>query len=168
MTLAILTVGLSGSGKSTLLKSIAKAHDLVYISPDDIVEARCGNPHDQSFRSEAGVQADWHTMMSCAMGMPVILDSTFVDTQKRRSKIEFLRRSLRVPRIIGIFFDVPLPVALERNQQRPFVVPAPIVRRQHEQLMACLPSEADGFDIVYRSEEIEQLLRVELRCRGKD
>lgn len=161
MVLALIGIGLAGSGKSTVLKALAKEYGMTYVSRDDIVEARCGNPHDQSFRSEAGVQADWHTLTSCAQGKPVVLDSTFVQKQKRCQKIHLLRTA-KAKRIVGIFFDTPLAIAQERNRARQFVVPPRILVRQYKELVAHPPCLEDGFDQLYRADELDTLKRNEL------
>jgi predicted kinase len=166
MVLAIMGIGLAGSGKSTVLKSLALAHGFTYVSRDDIVEARCGNPHDQSFRSEAGVQAEWNTRMACLSGTSVVLDSTFVELAKRRRQIAFLR-IVGALRVVGLFFDVPFALAREQNRSRTFVVSDAVLKRQNEHLTTDPPALEDGFDRIYRIHELETMKRIELGCSDR-
>lgn len=160
MTLAIMGIGLAGAGKSTALSLLADLHKLVYVSRDEIAKLRWGHPHDQEHREEVGEEADRDTERALREGRPVILDSTFVCVRKRREKIAFLREK-GATRVVGIFFDIPLSSASARNLARRFTVPADVLAEQYQKLMSDPPSLGDGFDGLYRSEEIARFRRTE-------
>lgn len=160
MTLAIIGIGLAGAGKSTALKHLAHLHNLVYISRDEIAYARWGHPHDQEHRDEVGQKADQDTEEALQQGRSVVLDSTFVCRQKRCAKIQFLREK-GATRVVGVFFDTPYRLAAARNVSRRFVVPADVLEEQQRKLERDPPTLTDGFDHLYRSEEIDKLRRME-------
>jgi predicted kinase len=161
MKRAFMGIGVAGSGKTTLLKPLAETHGLVYINTDTIAEQRFGHPHVQARREVIGGEADRLALAGLASGTSVVFDSTFVDIDKRRRKIHFLRER-GADRIIGIFFDTPFAIAQERNRARRFVVPSPVMEWQREQLTMHPPGIKDGFDRLYRFEELDDLERNEL------
>lgn len=162
MLLAIMGIGLAGAGKTTKLKSLAEEYGLAYVSRDELALQYCGHPHDQSVRTEINNRADAATMAALGKGQHVVIDSTFVDKQKRCSKIQYLRL-VGADRVVGVFFDVPFGTARKRNRQRKHAVPEGVIRDQFHKLTRDPPSLADGFDHLYRSSELDTLVRNELQ-----
>jgi len=156
MSIVIMGIGVAGSGKTTVLKGLADTYGFAYISRDTIAHALTGNPHDQSRRAEVANQANAKTLIAIAREKSVVLDSTFVDRDKRRQQITYLRR-LGAKRVVGIYFNTPFPEACRRNRERTFVVPFSIVCEQHEKLAHHPPSTEDGFDRLYLAAELEEL-----------
>lgn len=160
MQVALMGIGIAGAGKTTLLKALAQRHGFEYISRDNLAEELTGNPHDQGCRGTISNLADTAAVIAFARGRSVVLDSTFADSEKRCRKTLYLRM-VGADRVIGIIFDTPLAIASARNRARKFVVPESVIASQHRQLVAHPPSIADGFDRLYRAEEIAELERTE-------
>lgn len=156
MSVAIIAIGIPGSGKTTVLKPLAERYGLTYISRDDIREEILGDARDQSQNKAIWEEANRRTAASLARGMGVVLDATFVESWKRKDMISFLHEAGASP-IIGVYADVPLEVAKERNQGRDRIVPADVLEWMHRKLQSEPPSFEEGFDALIGLDEIEKL-----------
>lgn len=148
MKVAVMAIGLPGSGKTTLLKPLARTHSLVYINRDDIREELLGKAHEQSRNKEVWEEANRRTASALESGAGVVLDATFVERWKRQSMLSFLRAA-GAEAIFGIYFDVPLRTAQERNRGRELVVPDSVMEWMHQKLTAEPPRDTEGFDALY-------------------
>lgn len=154
MKTAVMAIGMPGAGKTTVLKPLAERYGFAYISRDDVREEFTGDARDQSRNREVWAEANRRTADALARGMPVVLDSTFVEKRKRREMIAFLRL-IGVDRIVGIYFDVPLEIAKARNEARDRTVPPAVMEWMHETLSEEGPSAEEGFDEIVRAEDAE-------------
>ena len=156
MSIAIIAIGIPGSGKTTVLKPLAERYGLTYINRDDIREEMLGDARDQSQNKAVWEEANRRTVASLAHSTSVVLDATFVESWKRKDMISFLHEAGASP-IVGVFADVPLEVAKERNQGRDRVVPDDVLEWMHKKIQSEPPSLEEGFDALIGLDEIETL-----------
>jgi predicted kinase len=156
MSVAIIAIGIPGAGKTTVLKPLAERYGLTYINRDDIREEILGDARDQSQNKAVWEESNRRTAASLAHGTGVVLDNTFVESWKRKDMISFLHEAGASP-IIGVFADVPLTIAKERNKGRDRVVPDDVLEWMHATLQKEPPSLAEGFDALIGLDEIEKL-----------
>lgn len=156
MSIAIIAIGIPGSGKTTVLKPLAERYGLTYINRDDIREEMLGDARDQSQNKAVWEEANRRTVASLAHSTGVVLDATFVESWKRKDMISFLHEAGASP-IVGVFADVPLEVAKERNQGRDRVVPDDVLEWMHKKIQSEPPSLEEGFDALIGLDEIETL-----------
>jgi predicted kinase len=145
MSIALMAIGLPGSGKTTLLAPFAEGHGFAYVNRDDIREEIFGDPREQSRNKEVWEEANRRTALALSEGRSVVLDSTFLESWKRRDMIEFLRAA-GASRVIGLVADAPYETALERNRSRDRVVPDEVMERMRATLAAEPPALEEGFD----------------------
>ena len=156
MSIAIIAIGIPGSGKTTVLKPLAERYGLTYINRDDIREEILGDARDQSRNKEIWEEANRRTNASLIHGTGVVLDATFVESWKRKDMISFLHEAGASP-IIGVFADVPLEVAKERNRGRDRIVPDDVLEWMYKKIQSEPPTLTEGFDALIGIDEIEKL-----------
>ncbi len=136
-------VGIPGSGKTTVAKS-QFAHAL-RASFDDVRLMLTGK-HFQP-RLEPIVEAVGLAIVEALFasapkkGYDVLLDATNLTRAKRRRYIAMAIQYGLVP--VAVFIKCDLDIALERNRQRPGVVPAQVVKRMFKNLEP--PATEEGF-----------------------
>ena len=151
----IMGIGIPGSGKTTFLKALAHAKNYIYISPDDIREKLLGDAADQSKDREVWVQAKRELTKRGADGKTVVFDATFSLKKDRKNFISFAR-TCGFKKIEGIFFNVPLAVAMKRNAGRARNVSQNVMERMHQNLLQSPPVLEEGFDVVRVKEFFSQ------------
>ncbi len=155
-----LMCGASGSGKSYFLSKFADdlfdKKDTMFISSDDVrAELFPGKEFDPSQNSdvwEGERSVKSRVARALSEGKHVVIDATFANRAQRYEFIQYAREH-GADRVEGIFIEVPLEIALERNGQRSdgkvagerLVDPAAI-RGMHRQLSELPPGITDGFD----------------------
>lgn len=159
-------VGLPSSGKTTTLKDLADKHGYVYASPDMVRRELLGNEGDQSRLNEV-----WdivHTRVAEALerGETVVLDSTHVNVEMRRNFIQFAKDH-GAEKVQGVYMNVPLEIADERNQKRERVVPRFDMERMNKMLEDAPPRIEDGFDSLFSLNEFQQLEEVGISKSGE-
>lgn len=152
-----MAIGLPGSGKTTVLKPFAEKHGLAYISRDDLREEILGDVHNQSANKVIWEEANRRTAAALAAGTGVVLDSTFVERWKRLDMLEFLREH-GATHLIGVYADVPVAVAKERNRGRAVVVPDSVIERMHGELTKNPPRLEEGYDRLITLDELQGIL----------
>ena len=140
----IVGIGIPGSGKTTVLRAYAEDRGLTYISPDEIRAEISGDARIQS-----DMRLVWKTAyerMGSALkeGRDVVFDATQYKPEDRRDFTEKARQ-YGAAEIVGVFFDVPLVVAKERNARRERVVPEHALERMHRLLEKQPPRLEEGF-----------------------
>jgi predicted kinase len=145
MSIAFMAIGLPGSGKTTLLAPFAERLGFAYVNRDDIREEIFGDPREQSRNKEVWEEANRRTALALGEGRSVVLDSTFLESWKRRDMIEFLRAA-GASQVIGLVADAPHETVLERNRSRDRVVPDEVMERMRATLAAEPPALEEGFD----------------------
>ena len=161
----MLLIGLPGSGKSFLAAQIQQAcPDRPIVSTDAIRAELFGNAAEQG--SWSLIQQEVQQQLQQAAiairtgrSSAAIYDATNVRRGYRRAAIA-TARTAGFQQIIGIWLDTPLPLCLQRNQQRDRQVPEAVIRKMHRQLRGAPPHLNDGFDrLVKSSSEIPLCLR---------
>ena len=145
----IFTVGIPGSGKSTWIRS---QPGYVVVSPDSI-RASMGDITDQSKNAEVWAIAKSRVAEALKQGRNVILDSTNVDSRRRREFVEGLPDHALKAKI----FDVDPTIAkkrikddLTKGVQRSNV-PDYAVDRMYQYYQATINEnqlKAEGFEII--------------------
>lgn len=90
-------------------------------------------------------------------GETVVMDATFYKGFERRDFIQYVK-SKETQKVEGIYFNVPLEVAFERNRMRERVVQKHVLERMQSWLTKEPPSLSDGFDSIKRVNENEILM----------
>lgn len=159
MGITFVGIGVPGSGKTTVLEAYARAHDLIYISPDRIREEISGDATIQSDMRQVWETA--YTRMHDALqsGKSVVFDATQYKVKDRRLIVEKARES-GAKKVIGVYFEVSLPVALVRNRMRGRVVPEYAIERMFNVLAVSPPSLEDGFDELIAPEELSKFRKL--------
>ncbi len=137
----IVLVGVPGSGKSTW----AKAQGCQVLSSDDFRLLLSGDETNQNIHQQ--VFAAMRHVLRARLGIgpaTTIIDATNLRLRDRRPWIQLARKF--GARVEAVYFDVPLAVALERNQLRERKVPEDVIRKMHAVMQ--LPTMAEGFDEV--------------------
>ena len=155
--LAIVAIGVPGSGKTTFLKGLAEERGLVYINKDDIREEMLGDVNDQSKNRAVWLESERRITEALEAGSSVALDSTYAERWKRTELIASLKKR-GAARVIGAYFDIPHDQAHAQNRERPRVVGDASMEWFRTQFEKERPSLAEGFDALYRYDELEKLV----------
>lgn len=147
----LMLVGIPGSGKSTWAADFVASHPRHrLVSTDNLRAALYG---------DEAIQGDWRQIWQRvlthwreaieAIGRGaldgVIYDATNTRRKNRRGAIA-AARSVGFTAITLVYFDLPLSLALERNQERSRQVPADVIAAMHRQLQGAPPSVQEGCD----------------------
>ncbi len=161
MTKLIMGIGIPGSGKTMLLREFATKHNYAYICPDDIRTEITGNPADQTKNELVWQTARERLTEQVVSGETVVFDATFANAEQRKNFINFAREK-GADKVAGVFIDVPLETAQERNQNRDRVVPSQVLERMDSSLRNYPPEIADGFDSLFTLNAEHELVSAEL------
>jgi len=161
MSKVIIGIGLPGAGKTTVLKPFAEKNSYTYICPDDIRAELLGDAGDQSKNREVWQEAYKRTADALANEETVVLDATFANSVERKDFIRFVRDH-GAKEVHGVFADVPLDIANERNRTRRRVVSYGGMEEMNEMLKSAPPVLADGFDRVLSINQLQELERAEI------
>lgn len=156
MAIALIGIGIPGSGKTTVLKPFAEANGFAYINRDDIREELLGDATDQSHNRLIWEEANLRTKEAIERGKSVVLDATFVERWKRKEMVEYLR-ALGIGTVVGVYADVPLAVAKERNRSRERSVPEYVLNAMQTKLDMEPPSLDEGFDAIIPLDQVESV-----------
>lgn len=166
MIKVIMGIGMPGSGKTTVLKAFAEKNQYVYICPDDIRLEITGDTKDQSKNKEVWARAYSLVGERLSEGKTVVFDATFAAEQDRTRFIDFARKN-GAQKIQGVYMDIPLEVAKERNIKRERTVPEHALDRMSENLKNAPPSIKNGFDSIFTFDEFQKLEDVEKMRSGE-
>ncbi|MEW6498442.1 MAG: AAA family ATPase [Cyanobacteriota bacterium] len=151
MTKLLLLIGLPGSGKSTLASRLCVEYPGSQLISTDIIRA-------QLFGSQE-VQGPWPLVwreveqqfkQAVAHSSVAIYDATNAVRRYRKEAIA-LARVTGFTHIIGLWWDTPLCVCLERNKKRDRYVPEEVILQMHSSLFNAPPILKEGFDYLIRS-----------------
>ena len=162
----IIGVGIPGSGKTTVLKTFAQKYDYAYICPDDIREELTGNFADQSKNREVWIEAKKRMAEKFREGKAVVFDATFANPEQRKEFLSFAREN-GSEKIEGIFLDVPLELAKERNRNREESVPEYVLERMAKSIRDFPPEIGDGFDSIFTLNKEQKLIDAEMLRENK-
>lgn len=136
-------VGIPGSGKTTVARN--QFLNALRVSFDDIrlmLTGKYFDPKVEPIVEEVGLAITEVLLKSAPKkGRDVLLDATNLTRAKRRRYILMAKRHSFVP--VAIFVKCDLDNALERNRQRPGVVPISVVKRMFKNLEP--PTVEEGF-----------------------
>jgi predicted kinase len=157
----LLLIGLPGSGKSSLARSIQHTGGQVMIISTDAIRAKLfGNEaiqgewsliwrevKSQFEQAVRRLQPDLFQLNSLQSDIirAAIYDATNAKRSHRKEVIT-LARSTGFTQITAIWFDVPLSICLQRNQQRDRQVPNEVILRMSRQLSDAPPSLNEDVD----------------------
>jgi predicted kinase len=160
MAKVIIGIGIPGSGKTTFLKSFANKNSYEYICPDDIRAELLGKAADQSRMREIWEEAYKRLKNALQGDKTVVFDATNAKEVDRKGLVSF-SREIGAEKIQGVYAEVPLEVALERNNARDRVVPPFAMERMRDFLHKAPPILGEGFDSIFYLNEFQELQKVE-------
>jgi predicted kinase len=134
----VLAIGLPGSGKSSWFKR----HNIVPLSSDMLRSLLFDDANEQRFQDL--VFSNLRSMLKARLiaRRPLnYVDATNLTPHDRHSWIK-LAKDFGYD-VHAVFFDVPLPICLERNQRRQRVVDEDVMKRMAAKLKA--PGFEEGF-----------------------
>ncbi len=151
----MLLIGLPGSGKSTWARrfvqqfpryevlSTDETRALLY--GDAVVQGEWPQIWQQlALRLQQGIQA-----IDLQICEGIIFDATNAQRRRRRELLKTFR-DIGYSDIGGVWFDTPLALCLDRNQQRDRTVPPEVILKMHRELVGGPPHIDDGFDWLMR------------------
>jgi predicted kinase len=149
MAVIYLLLGVQGSGKSTWAQANAQRLAAIVLASDAVRNDLVGQGQSQKAEKGDAVFAILNKRLRTEVGAGenVILDATHARRAWRRDAIMIGR--LFSARVVGVWFDVPLGVCLERNAQRAGsawgdqAVPEQFVREVAAGFEAPAPNEFD-------------------------
>lgn len=152
---AFVVVGIPGSGKSTWIRENMNPEIDTHISRDEIRFALL-NDTDEYFKQEDKVRKFYFQEIERTTNDKYTDDCVFIDATHLTPKARAATMQHIAPdtRIIALYFDVPIGVALERNKQRKgrALVPESAIYRMNEQLIK--PTRKEGFyEVWYINED---------------
>lgn len=149
---AYVMVGTPGSGKSTKAEQIAKEHDAIIVSGDDIRSQLYGSAEIQGNWVEIHDEIENQVAAAAEKNRPVILDGTHYRSSYRKEAIELLR-SYGYEWVEAVVMEASLATCLARNFKRTRNVPDYIVKTMHEKLQSSLrhiyTEEFDKIHFIY-------------------
>ena len=165
-----MSIGAPGSGKTTLLEKFKEKlkfpDEYITVSPDEIRKEKFGDaPFDPAKNEEVWLSVNQKVQGALADGKSVIVDATFANIRQRREFISKVRE-FGAEKVQGIFLDVPLEVALDRNKQRgeaggKFVDEKAVIGMT-DALDYNEPGLIDGFDSIFQVDSNHELIQVDM------
>ncbi|HYE23286.1 MAG TPA: AAA family ATPase [Candidatus Paceibacterota bacterium] len=153
MSRVIAGIGIPGSGKSTSLLQYAREHSYAYISPDELRQEISGDVRIQSDMRLVWETAFLRLKEALERGETVVFDATQYKPVDRRDFAD-KAKSYGATEIVGVYFNVPLDTAKERNVLRARTVPEHALERMRRLLQEYPPSVADGFTAIISPDEL--------------
>lgn len=167
----VFLIGLPGSGKSTFAACLTAACPGYRLISTDTIRANLfGDEAIQGLWLPVWreVQCQWQQavqQIEAGQAVGAIYDATNAERRQRREAIA-LARLIGFTLITGLWFDIPLALCLQRNQQRDRQVPEEVIQRMQRQLQGAPPTVQDGFDRLVRCtgnlNEVLPLLNTEI------
>lgn len=142
---AFMGIGIPGSGKSGYLKNYAHSIGATYISSDETRGEITGDEGDVSKDDEVWPLIYTRVHEALDKGH-LVLDATNSNGVKRRHMVDHILE--KANGVTGMYFDLPLNLALERNRVRERVVPTEIIEAMYQQLQDDPPMDDEGFQYI--------------------
>lgn len=146
----IVMMGPAGTGKSFLAEEIKKSHEDTIIVSRDKIRFALLHLEDDYFAVEPEVIRQYYYNINFALQNHayVIADATHLS---KRSRKQFFRNvKIDDVRVVGIWVEVPLNVALKQNRQRTgrACVPEEVIKQMYKSKLT--PRDNEPFDeIIY-------------------
>ena len=155
----ILLIGISGSGKDTLIRKLKRPR--IRVCLDDIVKIATDYVWEEKIEDFYKKSEDAFVKNALEITYPydVVISRTNL-TREIRKKFIDLAKNYDYFRIVGIFFNIPLEVAIKRRLQDPLLKEREtrksydwekIIRNQLKKLEK--PSYDEGFDLILEIDE---------------
>lgn len=142
----IVMCGPAGVGKSYMAKRIEETHDDCVIVSRDQIRFAMLQPGEDYFAHEDEVVDNFYQAISSMLETHeyVIADATHNSRKARRELFSHIR--LNGARVVGVWIEVPLEVALKQNKMRTgrAQVPEDAIKRMYRYKVS--PSKEEGFD----------------------
>lgn len=150
MKIAYIFIGPPGAGKSTWFKKQNfPVEQTIRVSMDDIRKEMTGSVEDQSKNAEVAQEANKRYERALRRGIPIVVwDAT--NTRRKYRKPLIQKAKENGYEVVGVWFDVPLEVAKERNANRDRVVPEHVIDNMYASLQQNPPSRDEGFDVIQK------------------
>ena len=143
---AYVMVGAPGAGKSTYAKTLAKEHNAVIISGDDVRTKLYGSPDIQGEWGE--IWSYIEALVADAAGCCVVLYGTHYRTDYRQEAITLLR-SYGYSQVEAVILNPSLATCIARDFKRKRHVPDYVIKEMHATLQRSLPNICnEGFSRV--------------------
>ncbi len=148
----IVMCGPAGIGKSTMAKRIQDTHEDCAIVSRDQIRFGLLQPGEDYFSHEDEVTEKFYDALNIMLKVHkfVIADATHISKKARRQLFSHVRTS--GIRVVGVWIEAPIDVALKQNAARAgrSRVPDDVIKRMYRYKVS--PSKDEGFDeIVYIS-----------------
>lgn len=159
----IILIGISGSGKDTLIRNLKRKKiricldDIVKMATDYVLEKDIEDFYRKS--EDALVKNALEVIASSDLPYDIVISRTNL-TREIRKKFIDLAKIYDDFRIVGIFFNIPLEVAIKRRLQDPLLKEREtrksydweeIIRNQSKMLEK--PSYDEGFNLILEVDE---------------
>lgn len=146
----VVMMGPAGTGKTFLAEEIKKSHEDTIIVSRDKIRFALLQPEDDYFAVEPAVVRQYYYNINFALQNHayVIADATHISKKSRK---QFFRNvKIDNVRVIGVWVEVPLNVALKQNKQRTgrARVPENVIKQMYKNKLT--PQDDEPFDeIIY-------------------
>lgn len=151
MTKLLLLIGLPGSGKSTLASRLCVEYPGSQLISTDAIRAQLfGSQEVQGPWPLVWREVEQQFQQAVAHSSVAIYDATNAVRRYRKEAIA-LARATGFTHIIGLWWDTPLCLCLERNKKRDRNVPEEVILQMHSSLFNAPPIQEEGFDYLIRS-----------------
>jgi predicted kinase len=121
-------IGIPGSGKSTYAKNISNA---TVISSDEIRHELTGDYSNLTKDKQVFPLLEKRILDLLEAGKDAVYDATNINLTKRR---KITAKYSDLAKIVYVFMDTPLKVALERNKKRERKVPEDVIKNMYKYL----------------------------------
>lgn len=156
----IMGIGIPGSGKTTFLRKFAVDNHCEYISSDDVRAEMTGSATDMTTMQDVWGEIRNRIVKSLQEGKDTVLDSTLYKEFDRKNIIDIAKMN-GATEIEGVYMDVPLEIAKERNLERSVSVPERALDRMWSHLELEKPVNLkEGFDKIFVFDENAELKEV--------
>lgn len=143
---AFVMVGAPGAGKSTYAEKLAKEHNAVVISGDDVRSKLYGSPDIHGEWDE--IWSYIEALVADATGRSVILDGTHYRTDYRQEAITLLK-SYGYSEVEAVVVNPSLATCIARDFKRKRHVPDYVIKEMHATLQRTLPNICnEGFSYI--------------------
>lgn len=148
----IVMMGPSGAGKSFWAKQIADSHEDTVIVSRDRIRFALLHDDDDYFAVEPAVVRQYYHNINFALQNHkyVIADATHISKKARKQLFKNVKANAQ--RIVGVWVEVPLDIALKQNAARTgrACVPGDVIRQMYKRKLT--PQNDEPFDeVIYIS-----------------